>query len=218
MKTFDEIQFNPDQCRQELAELQSLLASSPDLKEAQHILPFFRERRHLSVFLGSSEPGIIHYDRIAYEYDLFGDYVCDLVVGDSVTRTYGFIEFEDAASNSIFVPRGARAAPEWSPRFEHGYSQIIDWFHKLDDMGRTEEFEVRFGSAPVKYFGLLIVGRSETLTPRERRRRLWRQDKTVVNSKHIRCLAFDELAADLTLRLSQYPRSAKAEEFGQGAP
>jgi hypothetical protein len=142
---------------------------------------------------------------VAYEYDLFGDFACDLVVGDSVTRTYGFIEFEDASPNSIFVQRGARVTPEWSPRFEHGYSQIVDWFCKLNDMEKTDEFDTRFGGRSIKYFGLLVIGRSETFTPRESRRLAWRQDRTVVNSRHIRCVTFDQLAEDLTERMKIYP-------------
>jgi hypothetical protein len=51
MKQFDVLDFNPDQCRTELAELRDLLAASTDLKETQDILPFFRARRHLSAFL-----------------------------------------------------------------------------------------------------------------------------------------------------------------------
>ncbi len=37
----------------------------------------------------------------------------DLVVGDSVSKAYGFIEFEDAAPNCIFIQRPGKATPEW---------------------------------------------------------------------------------------------------------
>lgn len=203
MKQFDTLPFSVEQCRAELAEFQALLSANPELKESQDILPFFRARRHLAAFLGSRDPDIFRYDLIAFEYDLFGDFACDLVVGDSGTRTYGFVEFEDAAANSIFVQRGAKATPEWSSRFEHGYSQVIDWFYKLDDMEKTDEFEARFGARTINFFGLLVIGRSETFSDRERRRLTWRQDRTVVNSRHIRCMTFDQLAAALTERLAK---------------
>jgi hypothetical protein len=212
MKQFDSLQFDSARCREELAEFQNLLAAHPDLKESQDILPFFRARRHLSVFIGSRDPDISRFDRIAYEYDLFGDFTCDLVVGDSVTRTYGFIEFEDAAPGSLFVQRGVKATPEWAPRFEHGYSQIIDWFCKLDDMEKTDEFVDRFGGPTVKYFGLLVIGRNQSIGPREMRRLAWRQDRTVVNSQHIRCLTFDQLAEHLAERLKVYSLAARADD------
>jgi len=56
----------------------------------------------------------------------------------------------------------------------------------------------------------LIVGRSETFLPRELRRLAWRQDRTVVNSKHIRCLTYDQLADALGERLKIYPLVAQA--------
>ena len=34
------------------------------------------------------------FDLLAWEYDLFGDFSCDLVVGDSVRKAFNFIEFE----------------------------------------------------------------------------------------------------------------------------
>ncbi len=208
MKQFDALQFDLEQCRVEVAELQALLAAHSELKESQDILPFFRARRHLAAFLGSYEADMVRCDRIAFEYDLFGDFSCDLAVGDSANRTYGFIEFEDAAPNSIFVQRGAKATPDWSSRFEHGYSQVIDWFCKLDDMEKTDEFEARFGARSVTFFGLLVVGRSEGFSVRELRRLAWRQERTIVNSRHIRCVTFDQLAEALARRLAQYPIAA----------
>ena len=38
---------------------------------------------------------------------LFGTFVADLVVGDSINKAFAFIEFEDASAGSIFtVKRG----------------------------------------------------------------------------------------------------------------
>jgi hypothetical protein len=214
MKHLDPVVFSADQCRNELAELHALLAAEPDLKEAQDILPFFRARRHLSVFIGSREPDLVALDRIAFEFDLFGDFVCDLVIGDSVTKTYGFVEFEDGGPTSLFVQRGAKATPEWSPRFERAFSQVVDWFYKLDDMEKTDEFEARFGSRSVQYFGLLVIGRSGTLAPREQRRLAWRQERIVVNSRHVRCLTFDELAAALSRQITHYPAVSQTGDLG----
>src|SRR5207249_3428560 len=96
MKHFEPITFDYSKCRQETEQLKGLLESSPSLGERKHILPFFRKRPQLSALCGIFNSNINRPDRVAWEYELFGDFHCDMVVGDSVTRAYCFIEFEDA--------------------------------------------------------------------------------------------------------------------------
>ncbi len=146
MKNFSQFQFNPRICLNQVADLQQLLQSRSYLSERDDILPFFRERQHLSAFLAIYMPKIIRRNRIAFEFDIFGDFRSDLVVGDSVTQSYFFVEFEEAGPESIFLSNSNRSTPEWSPRFERGFSQIIDWFCKLDEMEKTDSFEDKFGS------------------------------------------------------------------------
>ena len=153
MKKFESLVFDPVQCLKELDELRALLSRQEQLDEKKHILPFFRKRRHLSAFIASNAAGVIRLDRIAFEYELFGDFTCDIVVGDSVKAAYCFVEFEDAGPNSLFIRHGKKVTREWSSRFDHGYSQIIDWFHKLDDMKRSDAFAMRFGAHTVSYSG-----------------------------------------------------------------
>ncbi|NER39174.1 MAG: DUF4263 domain-containing protein [Oscillatoria sp. SIO1A7] len=178
MKNLSKFEFNPRICRDQIFELQRLLQSRRFLSERDDILPFFRERQHLSAFVSSFHPRIIRYDRIAFEFDIFGDFKSDLVVGDSVTQSYCFVEFEEAAATSLFASKSDRSTPEWSPRFERGFSQIVDWFCKLDELEKTDSFEDRFGSRSIDYMGLLVIGRSESLEPRERRRLRWRRENT----------------------------------------
>jgi len=204
MKSFSLINFDSIICREQLAELQQLIQSSESLSERNDILPFFRERLHLSASVGLFNTEIIRPDRIAFEYDIFGDFASDMVVGDSVNHSYCFVEFEDASPNSIFLSKGGRSTPDWSPRFEHGYSQIVDWFWKLSDLERTDDFQNRFNSRSIDYIGLLIIGRGKNLGLREQRRLKWRQKKTVVNSQQIRCITFDELYENLLSRIAQY--------------
>ncbi|MBC6424444.1 MAG: DUF4263 domain-containing protein [Hormoscilla sp. SP12CHS1] len=177
MKNFSRIDFDSVIGREQLAELQQLLQSSQSLSERNDILPFFRERLHLSASVGLYHPDIILPDMLTFEYDIFGDFASDLVVGDSVNHSYCFVEFEDASPNSIFVSKAGRSTPDWSPRFEHGYSQIVDWFWKLSDLERTEDFQNRFNSRSIDYIGLLIIGRRENLALREQTRLDWRQKK-----------------------------------------
>jgi hypothetical protein len=204
MKDFLKLELEPIICRSQLAEFKQLLQSKKSLSERDDILPFFRQRLHLSAFVASYHPQINRFDRVAFEYDLFGDFSTELVVGDSVKRSYCFVEFEDAAPSSIFVAKPGKNTPEWSSRFEKGFSQIIDWFWKLDDLEKTDDFENRFNGRSIDYMGLLIIGRNEYLEPREKKRLVWRQQKLIVNSKHIYCITFDDLYEDLLFRLDNY--------------
>ncbi len=207
MKEFEPVDFDPDVCRSELKKLKNLLDENRDLNEREDILPFFRKRKNLSAFLGSYVPDIINSDMIAYEYSFYGDFTSDLAIGDSETKTFCFVEFEDATATSIFRKQAKKVTPEWSPHFEHGFSQIVDWFWKLDDMSRSTDFKNRFGADYIKYCGLLILGRSTGLGYREHQRLKWRTDKVLVDSKHIFCVTFDDLYSDLATRLKIYPKA-----------
>jgi len=212
MKEFIKFRFDPKICRQELNELKVYLNQTLELNERKDVLPFFKNRQHLSSFIGSYFPYISSFDRLAYEYDIFGDFKADLAIGDSESGWYGFIEFEGASETSIFEKKGNKATPEWSSQFEHGFSQIVDWFWKLSALEYTREFVSRFGSEFTGYEGMLIIGRSEGLAQRERDRLRWRRDRLVVNSKHVHCVTFDELYLHLDTRLRSYEAAFLADE------
>lgn len=93
------------------------------------------------------------------------------------------------------------------PRFEQGYSQIVDWFWKLDDFRRTGEFAERFGAPTAEFTGLLVIGRETFLSGQERDRLEWRRRNVIVNSQHVYCCTYDELCRDLrdTLSISEVP-------------
>src|SRR5689334_24271918 len=99
MKRLEPITFDRDRCREELAAFKALLDrhESGTLHEHEHVLPFFRGHRDLAALIGHLYSDCVRIDRIAYEFDIFGDHAADLVVGDASRRTYGFVEFEDAA-------------------------------------------------------------------------------------------------------------------------
>jgi Domain of unknown function (DUF4263) len=212
MKGFKDFKFDPRICRQELNELKFHLDSKFELSERKDVLPFFKQREHLSSFIGSYFPYISSFDKLAYEYDIFGDFKADLAIGDSESGWYGFIEFEGASETSIFDRKGGKITPEWSSRFEHGFSQVVDWFWKLLALENTREFISQFGSEFTGYEGMLIIGRSEGLEQRERDRLRWRRDRLIVNSKHIHCVTFDELYYHLDTRLRSYEAAFLADE------
>ena len=105
-----------------------------------------------------------------------------------------------------------KATPDWSMRFEHGFSQLVDWFFKLHEQGQTVDFEHKFGSRTIQHLGILLVGRTEHLGKREQQRLRWRQEYVLLNSKQVHCKSFDQLRDDLLDRLEQFPIAAQAEE------
>jgi hypothetical protein len=205
MKTLESFQIDPRRCRKEATQLRRWLAQNPALDEKEQILPFFRGHRQVAAFGGSYGRILNRYDRIAFEYPLFGDFTCDLIVGDSARHVYCLIEFEDAGPTSLFIKRGKKVTREWSPRFERGYRQIIDWFHKLDDMRRSDDLVTRFGSRTATFSGVLVIGRDHHLQAGERERLVWRRSNVVVSSQRIECVTLDELADDFQARLAILP-------------
>jgi hypothetical protein len=148
-------------CRQQVQELKALLDSSPDLREAA-FHDFFEPRSHLRALVGLYNPSLASPDRLAWQYPIFGDFRCDFAIGDWTRKSYTIVEFEDAGPNSQFVEHGDKATRAWSPRFEGGFSQIIDWFYKLHVMTDTPDMEARFGKRSIRYTGVLIIGRIST--------------------------------------------------------
>jgi hypothetical protein len=192
------------QVRADLKAFRSLLEdpARPDLSEAKDILPFFRARPQLCAFMGMYNPNITNYRRVAVacEFDIFGDHVADLVIGDTANHAYCFIEFEDARETSLFK-KSPKRTPEWSTRFEHGFSQLVDWILWLENSKGGAAFQTRFGAAEIRYNVLLVIGRDKHMaSPALRTRMNWRTDQVVIASKKFHCLTFDALYNDLLER------------------
>lgn len=198
MKIFSPHTFNLAQARRETDELRNLLQANPDLSERKTILPFFQKRPNLIALCGILSHSVSTVDQIGWEFELFGDYSCDFVVGDSVRKTYRFIEFEDASKSSIFEKRGKKSTREWSKRFLGGYTQIVDWFCIIEDMRRTNVCTTRFGSL-IKYDGMLVIGRDSFQDVSEMGRLHFFRNQ--IASNQINCLTFDELHYALNSRL-----------------
>jgi hypothetical protein len=195
--------FDPTLCRVQLDELKDLLAGSADLGESV-FHDFFEPRADLRALVGRYNSVIVRPDRLAWQYPIFGDFRCDFAIGDWSQKAFTFVEFEDARPNSLFVKQGEKATRAWSPHFERGISQLIDWFYKLHVMTDTPDMEARLGKRSIRYTGVLIIGRDQHLQTGERLRFEWRQEHVVVNSRHILCVTYDQLVADLSFRLDEY--------------
>lgn len=202
MSLLNTISFDYKKCIAEIDEFKALLEPKTNLNEQRDILPFFKARNHLSAFIASIFPEISTFDKLKHEFPIYQDFRCDLAIGDSTKNIFCFVEFEDANENSIFI-QGQRSTPEWAPRFEKGYSQIIDWFWKLEDMQSTGDFRRKFGDDG-RYYGLLVIGRSHHLDKEKTTRLKWRMKKVIVNSMPIFCLSFDELYITMRDKIEPY--------------
>ena len=82
---------------------------------------------------------------ICFEFDFFGDFKADILLGSKQEKEFCVVEFEDGKQNTIFKKQKKRKNPEWSARFEHAFSQIADWFYNLEDFKNTQGFSATFG-------------------------------------------------------------------------
>ncbi|HET6884101.1 MAG TPA: Shedu immune nuclease family protein [Pirellulales bacterium] len=212
MKKLADVAFDPAKGAQELREFADLLASRAELAERADIQQFFRERRHLCALVGSCGPHGSVADCLAFEFPIVGDFSADLVAGNREPRAFLFVELEDAKQNSVFTRAGERAARDWSPRFNHGFSQLVDWFCSLDDFKRTRRFSRDFGGGHVRFSGLLVIGRSANMDDDERQRLSWRADKVKVDSVHVGCMTYDDLYNALSFRMRVWGVATEAED------
>lgn len=209
MKTFEPFTFDYSLSVKELNEFQEFLKSKNELSEKDEILPFFRKRKQLTALMGTLNPNIARFDRVAFELSLMGTFACDVAIGDSISKSYCLIEFEDAKKDSMFKKNGKKDKLEWSPRFEHGFSQIVDWLWLLDDFKSTKALSTLFGNGDISFTAFLIVGRSKHVTEEGEQRLRWRQNKTWVNSHQVFCFTFDELLKTLELKTSVFESIAQ---------
>lgn len=203
MKPLTSFTFDIDVCVTELAAFEALLASKFELSESDDILPFFRQNRHLLAYIGSFVPSMASFNRLDPEYSLYGDFRADAIIGDWDKKSFCVIEFEDARKSSIFK-QSMRSTKDWSPRFEHGFSQVLDWLWKIDDFRQTRMGASIFGIDSFQFMGMLVIGRDAFLDDIDRARLTWRMSKVVVDSQKIVCLTFDQLARELRSSLHTY--------------
>jgi hypothetical protein len=209
MKGFSDIVFDPAKCRRELGAFGRLLRSKGNLSERADIQAFFKRHQQLAAFIGTFVPDIGPAPLLAFEFPLFGDFTADIVLGTRDRGEYCLIELEDAGPRSIFTAIRTRSTREWSRRFDHGFSQLVDWFYALDDLKKTSNFARHFGHGHVKFFGLLLIGRNAGMSDDERARLKWRTEKVPIDSHPINCLTFDDLHQYLKRRMSYYPAGSR---------
>ncbi|MFU2209668.1 Shedu immune nuclease family protein [Solidesulfovibrio sp. C21] len=204
MKNLSPLHFDASKCRDEWNDFSYLLGSKASLEEAKDILPFFKVHIQLSSLISRYIAVFRQCDVYAHEYEIYGDFTADLVIGDTSTKHYLLVEFENAAPDGIFKRKPGKSTPVWAPRFEGAFSQIIDWMWKLDDMRSTGDYLYAFGDREVKFHGLIVVGMGMSLDASDANRLEWRNNKVIVNNNSILCVSYERLRDDCDWWLKTY--------------
>jgi len=205
------IAFDPARFQQELQAFDALLKSKPDLSEVKDIQPFFKKSKHLTAYLGTFALNIAVATEICFEYEFFGDFKADILLGSKREKEFCVVEFEDGKQDTIFKRQKKRKNPEWSARFEHAFSQITDWFYNLEDFKNTQGFSATFGPGYTSFTGLLVMGRSASLDEIKKSRLKWRTDAVSIGKHKVSCITFDELHAGLERKFNLYSAGSKIE-------
>lgn len=190
-------------CEQSLLALEAFLSSNLEIEEtgAGGLQEFFENHPDLLLLMGDCFFPSLSPHYYGKEFSILGEFRADFAISDKSQSKFLFVEFESAKTDSVFVTKydgKTITSYDWSPRFEHGFSQVVDWQYRMDDLGRTSRLEEHFGSAKVDHEGILVVGRDHFVKKAGCLSRLaWRKEKVVINSKRVHCLTFDGLLIEL---------------------
>jgi Domain of unknown function (DUF4263) len=210
MRTFEPITLNLNQLADEVDELADFLASHTALKEREQVAPFFKSKKQLCAALSLTNSSVELPDRVAVELDLFGDFACDVASGDSSANAFTLVEFEDAQECSVLgkLERG-KTMKRWAPRFERGFSQLVDWAWRLHtEGGTTDAYHRIFGANNANVHLLLIAGRDTDLRPEDHARIRWRANNTSLGGFRTTCMTFDGVLNTLRRRLTLVANTA----------
>jgi hypothetical protein len=202
--------FAPAIFRKELKAFKRLLTSSSNLSERDEIIPFFKDRKHLTAYIGTLYLNIAVATEVCYEFDIGGNFRADLLLGSKADGKFCIVEFEPGQEGALFKKQ-PRKNPEWSSRLEHAFSQIVDWFYALADGANSRDFRATFGDKEITFASLLVMGRETELDDSKRRRLTWRTNKVLIDSNTVNCITFDQLHDDLKRKYEFYAVAAEVE-------
>lgn len=201
MSVFDRLAWNLATAEIELAQFKIWLAGQTYVGE-KAIVAEITSRPHMCGLL-AAVAGFSAPDLIKPELQLKGLFRTDLVLGNSVTRQFALIEFEDAEVDSIFrkTKNKAQYRP-WSSRLEHGFGQIVDWAWLKSDAPNDIVLTSAFGGKIVASAFLVIAGRDEGIAGEmEERRYLHRTNDVSIAGVPARVLTYDKMVAAMELNL-----------------
>ena len=187
----------------DLAALDKLLADNDELEETGSggLQEFFTLRPNLLLLMSRAFcPGLLPAAYL-HECSVVHEFRADYAVANKDRSKFLFVEFENAKKDSIFSSKAitkANHSYQWSKTFEHGFSQVVDWYFRIDDYQKTSKIEEHFGAPKIDDVGILLLGRDHFLKQAGLAQRFeWRRKFTVINSQHLHCFTFDELALEL---------------------
>jgi hypothetical protein len=199
---FDEHVFDPAQAEIELNEFKTLLDTNTDLAERKQVLANFAKWPNLCAMFGYYHGRIQAADRIRREFRISSYFRTDLTVKRSATDAICVVEFEGASTRDIFE-NSNRGVDTWARPFEKGFSQVVDWAWALDTYRTAPDFVEAFGSARPNIVGVLVIGRSTSISdgvPKDRWE--WRRNKVNVDGFKVSLVTFDELYDDFSIYLA----------------
>lgn len=184
----------------ELTSFKTWLATAGFVGETS-IVAEIRSRPHmaclLAVTLGLSAPNLIRF-----ELQMKGIFRTDLVLGNDGLRQFCLIEFEDAKSDSIFK-KGTKQYRYWSPRIEHGFSQIVDWAWVRSDHPNDSVLVAGFGGRIATSAYAVVCGRTNSLRDdTEEKRFAHRRASLKVEGQPALVLTYDEMVRHMEDNLS----------------
>ncbi len=194
---FDAHVFSLTDAEDELAEFKTLLDINTDLAERDQVLASFKKWPNLCAMMGQYNTRIGIGDLIKREFRIIPHFRTDLTVRRAGTSNICLIEFEGASDRHIFKDSG-RGIDTWARAFEKGFSQVVDWTWALDHYRKTGDYVDAFGGERPNIVGVLVIGRSTSLSTAIRKDRWeWRRNKVKADSFTLTLVTFDELYSDL---------------------
>jgi hypothetical protein len=200
MSALNSISFDLATAAKELKSFKMWFASVEFVGE-KIIVDEIRSRPQMACLLGAGL-GLSAPNLIKFELHLKGMFRTDLVLGNDELRQFGLIEFEDAKANSIFK-KGTKQYRYWSPRIEHGFSQIIDWAWVRSDHPNDTVLVTGFGGRMRTSAYAVVCGRTASLRNETERKRFdHRRDSLKVEGHPALVLTYDDMVGLMENNLS----------------
>jgi len=194
---FDDHVFSLTDVEAELAEFKTLLDTNADLAERDQVLDNLKNWPNLCAMMGQYNSRLGTADLIRREFRILPHFRTDLTVRRAGTDNICLIEFEGASDRHIFED-SERGIDTWARAFEKGFSQVVDWTWALDHYRKNGDYVDAFGGERPNIVGVLVIGRSTSLSTTVRKDRWeWRRNKVKADSFTLTLVTFDELYRDL---------------------
>jgi Domain of unknown function (DUF4263) len=199
---FDDHTFALQGAETELRAFKTLLDTHDDLNEREQVLANFATWPNLCALMGQYNSRLGVGNLIKREFRILPHFRTDLTVRRAGTDNICLIEFEGASDRHIFE-NSERGIDPWARHFEKGFSQVVDWTWALDHYRKTGDYIDALGGERPNVVGVLVIGRSTSLSTSVRRDRWeWRRNKVKADSFTLTLVTFDELYHDFEAWLS----------------